>query len=632
MYLRLVMVTRLIWPSRAAEFVLHNPPTETALRKWSHEHWLLAGMFGFVGTALIAIVPGFANAMRAPAADLVSSRESLALMLPMPEVKDSAAQSGWQFVRIRSGETLGVVFRQLNLPTSLMHRLLEETSARSALTHLREGQELAFELDGSGQLKTLRFDRDEKSRIDLQVAGDKITESVQTRKVEHRVEIAAGTITSSLYADGARAGLSSGAINEMANIFKYDIDFVEDVRDGDTFQVVYEELWRDGERVGTGDVIGATFTNRGKRYTAFSYDRNGKTEYFDETGRPLKKVLMRIPIEFARLSSTFGMRKHPVLGRMRAHKGVDYAARTGTPIMAAGDARVSFVGWKNGYGRAVILDHGQGRTHALRTHVGLGQGEGRPARQPGQHDRLRGGERPGHGTASSLRIPHQWQPGQSADRHHAQAATAGRSRPGPLPGCDGACGGQAGARRKEFPPRLALIAMADRELFIGLMSGTSVDGIDAALVSFSPHPRLLFARTYPLPESLGRQVLQISQSQSSIALDNLGELDTRMGKALGEAVLALLHESGIRAEVIRAVGSHGQTLRHRPFGDAPFTMQVGDGNVIAELTGIATVADFRRRDVAAGGQGAPLVPAFHAATLHTARKTARCSISAASPT
>jgi len=362
MYLRLVMVTRLIWPSWPAEFVLHNPPAETALRKWSHEHWLLAGMFVAVGTALIAIVPGFANAMRVPSADLVGSRESLALMLPTPKVTDSAANSGWQFVRIRSGETLGVVFRQLNLPTSLMHRLLEGTSAKSALTHLREGQELAFELDGSGQLKTLRFDRDEKSRIDLKVAGETITESVQVRTIEHRVEVAAGTITSSLYADGARAGLSSGAINEMANIFKYDIDFVEDVRDGDTFQVVYEELWRDGERVGTGDVIGATFTNRGKRYTAFSYARNGKTEYFDETGRPLKKVLMRIPIEFARLSSTFGMRKHPVLGRMRAHKGVDYAARTGTPIMAAGDARVSFVGWKNGYGRAVILDHGQGRS------------------------------------------------------------------------------------------------------------------------------------------------------------------------------------------------------------------------------------------------------------------------------
>jgi murein DD-endopeptidase MepM/ murein hydrolase activator NlpD len=227
---------------------------------------------------------------------------------------------------------------------------------------LREGQELAFELDSGGQLKTLRFDRDSKSRVAIKVAGESITEDVQALPEEHRVEVAAGTITSSLYADGARAGLTSSAINEMANMFKYDIDFVEDVRDGDTFQVVYEEIWRDGRRVGTGDVIGATFTNRGKRYTAYTYNQDGRKEYFDETGRPLKKVLMRIPIEFARLSSTFGMRKHPVLGRMRAHKGVDYAARTGTPIMAAGDAKVAFVGWRNGYGRAVILDHGQGRS------------------------------------------------------------------------------------------------------------------------------------------------------------------------------------------------------------------------------------------------------------------------------
>jgi murein DD-endopeptidase MepM/ murein hydrolase activator NlpD len=341
---------------------LHQPPGKRGARKWSHEHWLLAGMFGFVGTALVAIVPGFANATRVPAGEQVAARVSLALPLPAAQARSLDANSGWQFVRVRSGETLGLVFQQMRLPATLMQRLLEQTSDKRALTQLREGQELAFELDGNGQLKTLRFDKDASNRVELQVAGDAITEKVVTRPVERRVEIAAGTIKSSLYADGARAGLTAGSINTLANIFKYDIDFVEDVRDGDTFQVVYEELWRDGQRIGTGDVLGATFTNRGKRFTAYAWEQNGKTEYFDETGRPLKKVLMRIPIEFARLSSTFGMRRHPVLGRMRAHKGVDYAARSGTPIMAAGDGRISFMGWKSGYGRAVIIDHGQGRS------------------------------------------------------------------------------------------------------------------------------------------------------------------------------------------------------------------------------------------------------------------------------
>jgi murein DD-endopeptidase MepM/ murein hydrolase activator NlpD len=354
----------LIWPARPVECVLNNPAgnahQSATWTKWSHEHWLLAGMFAFVGTALIAIVPGFANATKA--AEAAPARVSLMLPLPAAAADAHKDATGWQTVRVGAGQNLGAIFAQQQIPTTLMHRLLEATSARDSLTHLREGQELAFEMDAKGGLKTLRFDKDSGTRIDLAIAGDKIEEKVHLRPLEHRVEIASGIITSSLYADGARAGLTATSINTLANIFKYDIDFVEDVRDGDAFQVVYEELWRDGQRVGTGDVIGATFTNRGKRFSAFAFEQNGKTEYFDETGRPLKKVLMRIPIEFARLSSTFGMRKHPVLGRMRAHKGVDYAARTGTPIMAAGDGRVAFVGWKNGYGRAVIIDHGQGRS------------------------------------------------------------------------------------------------------------------------------------------------------------------------------------------------------------------------------------------------------------------------------
>jgi murein DD-endopeptidase MepM/ murein hydrolase activator NlpD len=331
-----------------------------AFRKWSHEHWLVAGMFGFVGTALIAIVPGFSNATRA--AEAAPAHVHVALPLPAVAPDARMGNSGWQTVRVGKGDTLGSIFARMQIPATTLQKLLDATSSEGSLTHLRENQELAFEMDAKGALKTLRFDKDADTRIDLALEGDKVSEKVIERPIEHRVEIASGIITSSLYADGARAGLTATSINTMANIFKYDIDFVEDVRDGDTFQVVYEELWRDGRRIGTGDVIGATFTNRGKRFSALAYAPNGKTEYFDETGRPLKKVLMRIPIEFARLSSTFGMRKHPVLGRMRAHKGVDYAARTGTPIMAAGDGRVSFVGWKNGFGRCVMIDHGQGRS------------------------------------------------------------------------------------------------------------------------------------------------------------------------------------------------------------------------------------------------------------------------------
>jgi anhydro-N-acetylmuramic acid kinase len=156
-----------------------------------------------------------------------------------------------------------------------------------------------------------------------------------------------------------------------------------------------------------------------------------------------------------------------------------------------------------------------------------------------------------------------------------------------------------------------------RGLFLGLISGTSADGIDAALVDFDADgaPRLLRARTFALPPALRETVLRVSQADARADLDELGELDTRVGQAFANAASELMREAGVEAARVRAIGSHGQTLRHRPSGDAPFTLQLGDANVIAEATGIDTVADFRRRDVAAGGQGAPLVPAFHAATL-----------------
>ena len=123
-----------------------------------------------------------------------------------------------------------------------------------------------------------------------------------------------------------------------------------------------EQTWRDGELLRTGPVLAATFTVGGKLHSGFRFERNGKAEYFTADGRPLKKSFIRMPIPYARLTSPFGTRRHPVLGTHAQHKGVDYAARTGTPIMAAGDARVQFVGWKGGYGHAVILDHGRGYT------------------------------------------------------------------------------------------------------------------------------------------------------------------------------------------------------------------------------------------------------------------------------
>lgn len=152
-------------------------------------------------------------------------------------------------------------------------------------------------------------------------------------------------------------------------------------------------------------------------------------------------------------------------------------------------------------------------------------------------------------------------------------------------------------------------------LYLGLMSGTSVDGIDAALVRFSQDdtPALAAARTFAWEPGLREEILALSQAAVTVEPDRLARLDHRIGAAFARAAGRLLDEAGVRAAQVAAIGSHGQTLRHAPSGDAPFTWQLGDPSLIVERTGITTVADFRRRDVAAGGQGAPLMPAVHRA-------------------
>lgn len=165
-------------------------------------------------------------------------------------------------------------------------------------------------------------------------------------------------------------------------------------------------------------------------------------------------------------------------------------------------------------------------------------------------------------------------------------------------------------------------------LFVGLISGTSADGIDAALVRFGADAsdtgcRLEHGVVVPWEPALRARLVALGQGGDARGLDEIGTLDVQVGEAFAQAVRVLLAEAGVDAGDIVAIGSHGQTIRHRPAGAGhdgvhPFTWQIGDANVIAERCGIATVADFRRRDVAAGGHGAPLVPAFHAAMLHSA--------------
>ncbi|RDI99201.1 anhydro-N-acetylmuramic acid kinase [Dyella solisilvae] len=159
-------------------------------------------------------------------------------------------------------------------------------------------------------------------------------------------------------------------------------------------------------------------------------------------------------------------------------------------------------------------------------------------------------------------------------------------------------------------------------LYLGLISGTSADGIDAALVRFADGaPQLVDALTHPWPHALRARILAVAQDETRLDLDAYGRLDVAIGACFADAANALLARNEPQRDAVRAIGSHGQTLRHRPAGEHPFTLQVGDPSVIAERCGIDVVADFRRADVAAGGQGAPLLPAVHAMLLAQPRRT-----------
>lgn len=162
------------------------------------------------------------------------------------------------------------------------------------------------------------------------------------------------------------------------------------------------------------------------------------------------------------------------------------------------------------------------------------------------------------------------------------------------------------------------------DIYVGLMSGTSMDGIDAALVEFSPSSiNVLDTRDYPYPAALRTQLLDAIAIPLDREIDNIDELNRATGECFRDATVALLEDAGVEARAVSAIGSHGQTLRHQPDADTPFSLQIGDPQLIANGTQIQTVADFRSADIAAGGQGAPLAPLFHEWLLRAQGKT-RC--------
>jgi len=279
-------------------------------------------------------------------------------------------------LEVQAGDTLDSLFRDTNLSTVDLAEILQLDVARKHLRVLRPGDVLMVRHDG-GTILQLDRELDIRTALQVQRDGAGFRADVVELPVEHRIVMAAGRIRSSLFEAAQESRVSEKLIMNMAQIFEYDIDFVRDIGAGDEFALVYEELWRDGTKLGEGDVLAAEFMNRGARYTAIRYeDADGQASYYTHDGQPMRKAFVRAPLSFTRISSDFNpARRHPILNTIRAHEGVDYAAPKGTPVKASGDGKIIFRGWKGGYGNTIILQHG-GNVTTLYGHLSRFGGRG----------------------------------------------------------------------------------------------------------------------------------------------------------------------------------------------------------------------------------------------------------------
>jgi len=266
----------------------------------------------------------------------------------------------WLEEKVKRGDSLARIFSRLKLSPALLHKIVNSSKQAKSLAQIRPGETLKVHLDDDNNLLELVLEYNPVKRLQILPAGDGYQARIIERELEVRVASAAGTITDSLYQSAQRAGLSDALVMELANIFGWDIDFALEIRAGDRFSLLYEEAYLEGKKYRNGPILAAEFVNRGKVFKAVRYeDEKGYASYFTPDGKSMRKAFLRAPVDFRRISSRFRKaRYHPVLGRKRPHRGVDYAAAPGTPIKASGDGRVIFRGRKGGYGKTIIIQHG----------------------------------------------------------------------------------------------------------------------------------------------------------------------------------------------------------------------------------------------------------------------------------
>ena len=266
----------------------------------------------------------------------------------------------WESLKVRSGDNLSLIFDRMHISPAVLHEIMSLGQDVAILKRLMPNHELRFQFD-NGALEALQYDVSLTDTLHITKQDSGYTAETIKTELETHITSTSGVITHSLFLTAQRAGLSDNLTMQLIELYGWDIDFALDIREGDRFYVIYEEKFKDGVKVQDGAILAAEFVNQDKSFRAVRYTHaDGYTDYYNEEGYSMRKAFLRTPVNFTRISSGFSLgRKHPVLNTIRAHRGVDYAAPTGTPIKATGDGIVTFAGYKGGYGNVVILRHGE---------------------------------------------------------------------------------------------------------------------------------------------------------------------------------------------------------------------------------------------------------------------------------
>lgn len=287
----------------------------------------------------------------------------------------------WISIKIQPGDRLANVFEQLGLDAGQLEKVMALGDEAAKLTRLYPGNTLKIKMGAEGRLQELLYNITPTRTLHILGGPARFLANTVEHPLERRIARVAATIDSSLYLAGQKAGLPDALTRDLSNIFGWDIDFATDMQRGDNFTVIYEEFYAQGQKVSAGDILAAEFNNGDQTLHAIRFnDEKGQAHYYTPDGMGLRKAFLRSPVEFSRISSGFSLgRRHPILNRIRSHKGVDYAAPTGTPVKAVGDGTVSFAGNKSGYGKTVILQHDKQHStlyaHLSRYPEGLHEGD-----------------------------------------------------------------------------------------------------------------------------------------------------------------------------------------------------------------------------------------------------------------